>query len=143
MRSQNTLTSLWRELPRLRDVDRFDAWADCILVHACRLVLRRRHRRVVREIRSAISEDRQGGAGATTDGETASLEQAVVDRDLFRRAFDSLDADARALLVLRHLEERPVAEIARVFGIPDGTVKSRLFAARRALEAALDGEARP
>ncbi len=137
---QSALTSLWRELPRLRDVDRFEAWADRILVNACRLVLRRRRRQVVRE----IPPDPGPGAdsGAPGDRSAASPEQAVVDRDVFDRAFETLDADARALLVLRHLEDRSIGEIAAVLGIPDGTVKSRLFTARRALEAALGREER-
>jgi len=42
-----------------------------------------------------------------------------------------LDEDERVLLTLFHYEERRYAEIARVLGIPVGTVKSRLHAARR------------
>ena len=45
-------------------------------------------------------------------------------------------------LVLRHRDELPVADIAARLGIPAGTVKSRLFAARRALERALAREDR-
>jgi DNA-directed RNA polymerase specialized sigma24 family protein len=44
--------------------------------------------------------------------------------------------------VLHHLERRPVAELAEILGIPAGTVKSRLHAARQALQAAIDAEAR-
>jgi DNA-directed RNA polymerase specialized sigma24 family protein len=43
---------------------------------------------------------------------------------------------------MRHLEGKGIAEIAAALGIREGTAKSRLFAARRALQAALDGEAR-
>jgi RNA polymerase sigma-70 factor, ECF subfamily len=137
---QDTLVTLWRELPRLREVDRFAAWADRILVNSCRLVLRRRRRRVIREISNPA------GRRAASDDEglpiVGSGESAVLDRDAFRRAFDSLDADARALIVLRHLEDRSIAEIAAVLGIPEGTVKSRLFAARRVLQTALAHEER-
>jgi DNA-directed RNA polymerase specialized sigma24 family protein len=45
------------------------------------------------------------------------------------------------ILVLHHVEERPVAEIARSLGIPVGTAKWRLHAARRALEKAMEAEA--
>jgi RNA polymerase sigma-70 factor (ECF subfamily) len=124
---QEALVSMWRELPRLRDGARFDAWADRILVNACRLVLRRRARHRVRHV--ALDDE-----APATDGP----ERRIGERDAFSRAFESLRADARAILVLRHLEERPVAEIAEVLGIPAGTVKSRLFAARRDLERALD-----
>ena len=61
-------------------------------------------------------------------------------RRVRRMAFDSLDVPARALIVLHHLEERTTAEIASVLGIPAGTVKSRLFTARRTLEQALEQE---
>jgi RNA polymerase sigma-70 factor (ECF subfamily) len=135
---QDALTALWRELPRLRDTSRFDAWADRILVRACLLVLRRRRRRGVREIASLP------GSAASVEPALAdpiSLEDTSVDRDRVRRAFEPLDGDARALIVLRHLEDRSIAEIAGILGIPDGTVKSRLFTARRALETALGSEA--
>jgi RNA polymerase sigma-70 factor (ECF subfamily) len=134
---QDALTSLWCQLPRLRDTSRFEAWADRILVNACLLVLRRRRRRGVREIASPGSTVNLEPAGAP-----ASLEDTSVDRDAFRRAFETLDGDARALIVLRHLEDRSISEIAAILGIPDGTVKSRLFSARRALETAL-GERGP
>jgi DNA-directed RNA polymerase specialized sigma24 family protein len=41
---------------------------------------------------------------------------------------------------MHHLEDRPLAEIAAILGIPEGTAKSRLFTARRALQKALDRE---
>jgi RNA polymerase sigma-70 factor (ECF subfamily) len=47
-----------------------------------------------------------------------------------------------ALLVLHHLQECPVAEIAAVLGSPEGTIKSRLHRARAALESALAKESR-
>ncbi len=132
---QEALVSIWRELPRLRQVVQFEAWADRILVNACRLVLRRRTRRWVREITPTASFN------ADLSSVTPSHDESVIARDTFGRAFESLDVDARALLVLRHLEGRSVADIATVLSIPEGTVKSRLFTARRALEAALGREA--
>jgi DNA-directed RNA polymerase specialized sigma24 family protein len=44
------------------------------------------------------------------------------------------------MLVLHHVDGRGVAEIAAVLGIPAGTAKSRLFAARKALQRALERE---
>ena len=62
--------------------------------------------------------------------------------DLVRRALDRLDTAKRVILVLHHVEDRPLGEIATVLGIPVGTVKWRLHAARAALERALEEEAR-
>ena len=64
-----------------------------------------------------------------------------VDNDAIGRAFDRLRPQDRMILVLHHVEERPVAEIARSLGIPVGTAKWRLHAARRALEKAMEAEA--
>ena len=41
---QDWLVSVWRNLPSLRDADRFEAWSDRILVNACRRILRTRGR---------------------------------------------------------------------------------------------------
>ena len=42
--AQEACVSAWRELPRIRDVDRFDAWLGRVLVNHCRMSLRRRSR---------------------------------------------------------------------------------------------------
>jgi RNA polymerase sigma-70 factor (ECF subfamily) len=47
---QDVFLTAWRELPRLRDLDRFDAWLGRVLVNACRSHLRTRRRATVREL---------------------------------------------------------------------------------------------
>lgn len=130
--TQDACLSAWRELPRLRDIERFDAWLGRILVNSCRMLLRRRGR--IREIAMPDSLD--------LTAPTSSGPSSVDDADLVARAFDRLDPDARALLVLHHLQHEPVGRIAATLGVPVGTVKWRLYAARGALERALKGEAR-
>ena len=70
------------------------------------------------------------------------LDERTAGADAFDRAFARLGADDRALLLLHHLQARPVAEIAAVMGCPEGTIKARLHRARAALESALAREAR-
>ena len=130
--TQDACLAMWRQLPRLRDVTRFDAWLSRILVNSCRTQLRRRAR--VREIPIAPAHDRSDEAG----GNSSSLDEA----EAISRAFDRLKPEARALLVLHHLRHEPVASIATAMGIPGGTVKWRLHSARAALEKALAGERR-
>jgi RNA polymerase sigma factor (sigma-70 family) len=129
-----SLAAIWRELPSLRDPHAFDAWSTRIVVHACRRRLRGRGRARVRELTMDAAE-----AGRTPPA-SAGPADAVADRMALERAFERLDADARAILVLHHLDGRGVAEIASVLGIPIGTAKSRLYAARRALERSLERE---
>ena len=66
--------------------------------------------------------------------------ESVVSSDALGRAINRLTIDQRSILALHHLEERPVAKIAAVLGIPVGTAKWRLHAARQALERALEAE---
>ena len=122
---QDAFVSAWVHLPRLRDVDRFDAWLDRIVRNRCRDALRRRRR--LREI------DLEEAAGVTTQDDQRAV--GVLDA-----AFERLPMDQRHLLVVHHLGHVPVADIARNLGIPVGTVKWRLHRARRALEQALEME---
>jgi RNA polymerase sigma-70 factor, ECF subfamily len=133
---QEACVLAWRELPRLRDRSRFDAWLSQILVNACRGLLRRQRRVRVREV------DVDDGASAPAAYATVSGADQLAEAELIRRAFDRLDADTRSLLVLHYVEERPLAEIGRVLGAPVGTIKWRLFRARRALDQALEVERR-
>ncbi len=127
-----SLAAIWRQLPRLRDPLAFDAWSNRIVVHACRRRLRGRAR--VRELTIDAAETGQ------TLPPSAGPAEAVVERLALEQAFERLDVDARSILVLHHLDGRGLVEVAAVFGIPVGTAKSRLFAARRALERSLERE---
>ena len=110
---------MWRGLPSLKSVDAFDGWLHRITVNSSKMALRRR--KGVREI-------------PITDEAPDSPAPAVSD---FDRAFDRLSVDQRSLLVAHHLDGLSVAEMAVQLGVPEGTVKSRLFTARAALDKAL------
>lgn len=127
---QEAFVSAWRELPRLRDVTRFDAWLDRIVVNQCRTLLRGRKARV-REISIDASQH------ASVELSAPSAIDALADVDQVRRAFTRLPADQRFVLALHHGEGRSVAEIATLIGVPAGTVMWRLYRARRSLEKAL------
>jgi RNA polymerase sigma-70 factor (ECF subfamily) len=66
--------------------------------------------------------------------------EGVADLDALEGAFARLSVDQRTILSLHHLEDRSVADIAAMLGIPTGTAKWRLHAARAALERALETE---
>jgi RNA polymerase sigma factor (sigma-70 family) len=128
--TQETFVSAWRELPRLHDPDRFDAWLRRILVNACRAKMR--VRRQVREISlDAIVHHAAPGP---------AMSEQLGATDALARAFERLDANKRALLVLHHLDHASVADIGMSLGIPIGTVKWRLHDAREALQRALLAE---
>jgi RNA polymerase sigma-70 factor (sigma-E family) len=127
---QEALVQAWRDLPRLRDPDRFDAWLHRVLVNACADQGRHR-RRWSAEIQIVRTEP-------ATDDAIASM----VDRDQLERGFRRLNPQQRAAVVLHHYLGLSVPEIAETLGIPVGTAKSRVHYATEALRAALEADAR-
>jgi RNA polymerase sigma-70 factor (ECF subfamily) len=124
---QNALVIIWRKLPHLRDVDRFEGWAFRILVHACYADAPRNQRwaatiRVLPVNRASDADDVQN----------------VSDRDELEQAFRKLPLDQRSVFVLHHYVGLPLVAVAETLGIPDGTARSRLHYATRALRAAFD-----
>ncbi len=131
--AQETFITAWRQIGRVRDPARFDAWLQRVAVNAARMTHRARRRRAVREIASS----RIGGMP-----ERASASRpAEADARTLGAALRRLPVEQRSILVLHHLEGHPVAELAEILEIPVGTVKSRLHTARQALQAAIDAEA--
>ena len=137
--TQDGFVAAWRQLPRLRDVAAFDGWLNRIVANAARMS--RRHRVRLREVPVEQESTDDGARFMSTGDRGPSESDRVVTNDAITRAFDRLRAHERLILVLHHVEERPVAEIARSLGIPVGTAKWRLHAARAALERALEAEA--
>ena len=136
--TQEACVLAWRELPRLRDHDRFDSWLSQILVNSCRMLLRSNRRGTIRE----ISMDDPLRPATQEQPATAAEVDRLGDTEAIQAAFERLDPAVRSLLVLHYVEGRPLAEIARVLGSPLGTIKWRLSNARGALEKALKVERR-
>jgi RNA polymerase sigma-70 factor (ECF subfamily) len=129
---QQTLVNAWRDLPSLRDPDRFDAWLQRSLVHAC-YGEARRQRAWLSTIR-VLPVD--GPAGPDELG-------GLIDRDQIERGFRRLPPEQRAILVLHHYLGLGLREIGEVLDIPSGTARSRLHYAHRAMRALLEADERP
>jgi RNA polymerase sigma-70 factor, ECF subfamily len=128
---QNALVRAWRDLPTLRDPDRFDAWLHRIVVTACLDEARRARRHRIDVDLTAIDVP-----GPDT------IESSVVNRDQLERGFTRLDPEMRAVIVLHHYLDLPLPVVADSLGIPLGTAKSRLHRALAQLRAALEADAR-
>jgi RNA polymerase sigma-70 factor, ECF subfamily len=128
---QEALVRAWRDLPALRDPDRFDAWLHRLLVRACADEGRRR-RRWRLEVHVAVVEP-------SVDDRAFA---AIADKDELERAFRHLSEAHRVVLALQHVLGLSTAETAAAIGIPTGTVKSRTHFALSALKAGLATEAR-
>jgi RNA polymerase sigma-70 factor (ECF subfamily) len=127
---QEALVRAWRDLPTLRDVERFDAWVYRLVVHAC-ADLERQRRRWEFEVRVLPV--------AAAEPDSAA---ALSDRDELERGLRRLSVPQRTIVVLHFYLDLSLRETAAAMGIPVGTAKSRLHYALDALHASLTAEAR-
>ncbi|MEO8252171.1 MAG: RNA polymerase sigma factor [Chloroflexota bacterium] len=129
--TQETIVRVWRDLPSLRDPDRFEAWLRRLLVNACRDEGRRQRQRRPEMTLLSIHEPSVGDSSV-----------ALADRDALERGFRRLTHDHRTAVVLHHYLGLSLPEVADATGVPLGTAKSRVHHATLALRAALEADAR-
>ncbi len=129
---QESLIRAWRDLPGLRDPDRFDAWLHRLLVNACLDLVRRRRRRPIEIELSPID---------STNVPDHSI--AFADRELLDTALRRLDPGHRAVVALHYLLGMPLPDVAVALGIPYGTAKSRLHYALTAMRTGAQAGAYP
>jgi RNA polymerase sigma-70 factor (ECF subfamily) len=128
---QEALVRCWRDLPSLRDVDRFDAWLRRLLMRA-----------ITDEFRRARSQ-RASIAILRVEPSTRDSSTDVVVREQLDTGFRRLSVEHRAIVVLRLYLGLSIEESALALGIPGGTAKSRLHYATEAMRLALEADARP
>ncbi|HUP54796.1 MAG TPA: RNA polymerase sigma factor [Methylomirabilota bacterium] len=126
---QESMVRAWRDLPTLRDVERFDAWLHRLLVNACLDLVRRRKRRAFEVELTPIHAP-----------STADFSGDVVQRELLDSALRALDPERRAIVVLHFYLGMPLPDVAASLGIPLGTAKSRLHRSLAVLRTTVVGE---
>jgi RNA polymerase sigma-70 factor (ECF subfamily) len=128
--TQDALVRAWRDLPSLRDAERFDAWLYRLVVHACADVGRHR-RRWRAEIAVLTSEPAEPDRASE-----------LADRDQLERGLRRLNDAQQAILILHFYIGLSPSEAADALEIPVGTAKSRLHYAIEALRAAIEADER-
>ncbi len=134
---QRALIDMWRDLPGLRDPERFDAWTYRLVANAATDEIRRGRRRPRLATVHVLRIDQFGDDHDATPM-LPDDSGAVADRDALERAFQELTPEQRTVIVLRHYAGLPLDEISRALDVPYGTVASRLHYAVRVLRAALE-----
>ena len=117
-------------LATLRRPEYFYTWVTRIVINQC-YTIGRRQKKIVPLSSSAVEgpDSSAEDYGASQPGTWAWAEY----QDL-RQALKELTSEHRAVVVLRFIEDLPVADVARILDIPEGTVKSRLHHALKRLQ---------
>jgi RNA polymerase sigma-70 factor (ECF subfamily) len=126
---QEALIRTWRDLPGLRDPDRFDAWLHRLTVNSCLDIARHRRRRPMEVEITPLD------APMTSD-----VASHLADRELVDQALRDLAPGHRAVVALHYLLGMPLPQVATSLGIPVGTAKSRLHYALAAMRTSAAAE---
>ena len=118
--AQDTFIKAWKSLPTFSGKSTFKTWVYKIAINTARDWLRTHSGRISHEL------------GGEESSQAETQESLAVKEILFE-----LDEDTRALLVLYYYEELNHKELAKVFQIPEGTVKSRLYSGKKKLRTLL------
>ncbi len=137
--TQETFMKVFRARATFRDGEPFLPWFHRILRNTCISHLRKTRRVRV----TSLSAD--GPDGETIDWQVEDPAPGPEEKaergervDAFRAAFALLSARDREILTLREFEDLSYRQIAEALAIPEGTVMSRLFHARRRLRERLE-----
>jgi RNA polymerase sigma-70 factor (ECF subfamily) len=125
--AQEVFVKLWQALPRYDGRAQLSTWIYAITRNAAISALRARRRSV--SLSDPTVFDEVEGVVATSP--------ATADDAALRRHIEALPDKQRQAITLYYLDERPVAEVAEMMGLPANTVKTHLHRARSRLAAAL------
>ena len=140
--AQEAFVKAFKNIDKFRFGSSFYHWLCRIAINVSIDLLRRQKVRRAEEFDEGRGARESGGGfhyGHHRDDPRRELERKGL-RGRITEALDSLPAEQRQVLVLREMEGLSYKEIADVMGIPEGTVMSRLFYARKKMQALLKDE---
>ena len=135
--AQEAFAKAYRSFSQLRDRDRFRAW---LVRMTWRMALDRQRSNRRRATREESADSWLPASAGRSLQEGADLQVDLEARERAAhlwRAIDSLSEKLRVVIVLAGIQGHDIREVATLLELPEGTVKSRLFAARQQLKEAL------
>jgi len=132
---QETFVRAYRAVPRFRGDSTFRTWLHRIAVNVVRSHVTRR---ISRRDRFPVIEMSSHDRAVVHTASREDVENTVVQRRTIDQALAQLPPDVRLLVTLRDVQGLEYREIARITGLPIGTVESRIFRGRRRLRPLLE-----
>jgi RNA polymerase sigma-70 factor (ECF subfamily) len=142
--AQEVFVQVFKAIDQFRGESKLSTWIFRIAVNLCKNRAKYLSRRKSNE-QDDVHEMAERMAGEAGKGVTVAgverpdemLEGVQLER-IVKRAIEGVDPDFRHVLVLRDVEDMSYDEIAKITGLPEGTVKSRIFRARAQLKALVE-----
>lgn len=140
--TQDVFVKAFRALPEFKGESAFETWLTRIAINTVRDRIRRR-RPVVSfsDLRDLDDDDGPEIPASLDPADGTSPERDLLSGDIRRRiavALVTLSPRQRSIFVMKHYEEKSIAEIGDATGLDEGTIKSHLFRAARKLRVCLE-----
>ena len=134
---QETMIRIWRSLDSYRGDCALESWVYRIAANCCMDYLRKKKRD-----KSVSMEPMQEQGFDPADPSPGTEEQVVAadEQKRLREAITMLPEDQREALIMTQLEKVPYEEAAKLLGVSEGTIKSRVNRAKARLKEILSGE---
>ncbi len=140
--AQDVFVKAYRALPEFKGEAAFETWLTRIAINTVRDRIRRRRPVVsLSELRDLDDDDGPEIPPSLDPTDGTSPERDLLSGDIRRRISDALvtlSPRQRAIFVMKHYEEKSIAEIGQSTGLDEGTIKSHLFRAARKLRVCLE-----
>ena len=134
---QETFIEVFSTIGNLKEPAAFVAWMKQIAYHQCTRYFKKRKDVLVEE-----DEDGYTVFDTLADESEDSIPSEVYEKEEFRRTImaiiDALSEEQRAAVLLYYFDELTVGQIAQIQGVSEGTVKSRLNYARKAIKKSVE-----
>ena len=126
---QEVYIKAWRNMDNYEDKGKFSQWICMIAANVCRDYFRsRQYKMSARSVSGEEVLDKVRVGGRQEEILDAKSRQKII-----LKAVDDLPKKMRQVVVWHEFEELSIEQIAKKLGVPEGTVKSRLFNARKVL----------
>ena len=139
--TQEVFVRAYRSINKLVSEEAFITWLRTMAINICRDVLRKRGKVRLESLDTPVQcEDGSSTCREIADWSSEPSESAMTRslQESVQKAISSLQPDYREVVTLFYIDGADVAEISRITGSPQGTVKSRLSRARAELKRKLE-----
>ncbi len=142
--TQQVFVRVYRNLDKLKNLDRFSTWIYQIAANLCRDLIKQRRRRGLQSLegmQEAGALELSTNTALTMHSENEEHPDRIVSRnqlrDILEKALQEIPEEQRIVVVMKEYQNLKFTEIAEILGAPVNTVKSRLYYGLNALKKVL------